>query len=91
MLWCRHSLHRSSHSSSLGHFSTARRQVASNEGGHGSAVMDSSYVLEDPVGPVDLDDSPRTGYAAASPEGAERSYEVRRRGRYHSVGGAYFI
>lgn len=87
MLWCRYSLHHSSPSSSLARFSTARRQVAANEGGHGAPVIDSSYLLEDPVGPMDLDDSPCRGYAAASPEGDERSYEVRRRGHYHSVSG----
>ena len=39
--------------------------------------MAGSYLLEDPAGPTDLDDTPCRGYAAASPGGDERSYEVR--------------
>ena len=58
------------------HFNN-KRQVAANEGHHGAPAMDSSYLLEDPAGPMDLDDNPCRGYAAASPEGNDRSNEVR--------------
>ena len=61
----------------LAHFSSNRRGVAANEGHHGAPVMDSSYLLDDPAGPMDLDDSPCRGYTAASPERDERLSEVR--------------
>ena len=70
-------LHSSSTFFPLAHFSSNRRGVAANEGHHGAPAMDSSYLLDDPAGPMDLDDSPCRGYTAASPERDERLSEVR--------------
>lgn len=78
-LWFKLSLHHSApYSFFVAHFSATRRKAATNEGHHHEVpAMAGSYLLEDPAGPMDLDDTPCRGYAAASPGGDEGSYEVR--------------